>query len=50
MVNVEELPPQPFIDLMGRMGLTTRIIDSASAGQAPIEVLEAAELLGAKAA
>ena len=25
MVNVEELPPRPFLDLLGRMGLPTRV-------------------------
>ena len=28
MANIEELPPVPFIDLIGRMGLPTRIRDS----------------------
>jgi saccharopine dehydrogenase-like NADP-dependent oxidoreductase len=28
MANVEELPPVPFIDLLDRMGLTTRIRDA----------------------
>ncbi|QQR40170.1 saccharopine dehydrogenase family protein [Devosia rhizoryzae] len=28
MVNVEELPPVPFIELLGRMGLPTRIRDA----------------------
>jgi Saccharopine dehydrogenase and related proteins len=28
MVNVEELPPQPFLDLIGAMGLPTRIRDA----------------------
>jgi saccharopine dehydrogenase-like NADP-dependent oxidoreductase len=29
MVNVEELPPQPFLELIGAMGLPTRIRDEA---------------------
>lgn len=29
MANVEELPPQPFLDLLGRMGLPSRIRDEA---------------------
>lgn len=28
MVNVEELPARPFLDLLGEMGLPTRVIDS----------------------
>jgi saccharopine dehydrogenase-like NADP-dependent oxidoreductase len=28
MANIEELPPVPFIDLLGRMGLATRIRDA----------------------
>ncbi|UYO00788.1 MAG: saccharopine dehydrogenase family protein [Devosia sp.] len=28
MANVEELPPVPFIDLLGRMGLPTRVRDA----------------------
>ncbi|WEX10998.1 saccharopine dehydrogenase family protein [Chelativorans sp. AA-79] len=27
MANVEELPPRPFLDLLGKLGLTTRIRD-----------------------
>ncbi|SMQ70027.1 carboxynorspermidine dehydrogenase [Devosia lucknowensis] len=29
MANIEELPPVPFIDLLGRIGLTTRVRDAA---------------------
>lgn len=28
MVNVEDLPARPFLDLLGRMGLPTRVIDA----------------------
>lgn len=45
MVNVEELPPQPFIALMDQIGLPTQIIDSAESGTSPVEALEAG-LLG----
>src|SRR5690606_2692051 len=41
MVNVEELPPQPFIDLMNKIGLPTQIIDSAESGSSPVEALDA---------
>ncbi len=29
MVNVEDLPPRPFLELLGRLGLPTRIKDAA---------------------
>lgn len=29
MVNVEDLPARPFLDLLGKMGLPTRVIDAA---------------------
>ncbi len=45
MANVEELPPQPFIALMDKMGLPTQVIDSAAAGVPPVEIVEAAESL-----
>lgn len=41
MVNVEELPPQPFIALMNEIGLPTQVMDSAAAGVAPVEIVEA---------
>ena len=34
MVNVEEMPPRPFLELMGEMGLPTRVIDAS--GDNPI--------------
>ncbi|WP_207102282.1 saccharopine dehydrogenase NADP-binding domain-containing protein [Paracoccus shandongensis] len=34
MANVEELPARPFLELLGQMGLPTRVIDSA--GDHPI--------------
>ena len=34
MVNVEDLPARPFLDLLGRMGLPSRVIDAA--GDHPI--------------
>ncbi len=34
MVNVEDLPPQPFLELLGDMGLPTRVIDAT--GDHPI--------------
>ncbi|MFV0387033.1 saccharopine dehydrogenase C-terminal domain-containing protein [Paracoccus sp. (in: a-proteobacteria)] len=34
MVNVEELPARPFLELLGQMGLPTRVIDAA--GDHPI--------------
>jgi hypothetical protein len=30
MVNVEELPPRPFLDLLGRIGLPTRVKEGES--------------------
>ena len=27
MVNIEQLDPEPFLDLLGKMGLTTQIED-----------------------
>jgi saccharopine dehydrogenase-like NADP-dependent oxidoreductase len=41
MVNVEELEPKPFIDLIDKMGLPTEVIEAPVAFQAPvIESLE----------
>lgn len=34
MVNVEELPPRPFLELLGTMGLPTRVIDTSGADHA----------------
>lgn len=34
MVNVEELPPKPFLELLGTMGLPTRVIDPSGADHA----------------
>ena len=34
MVNVEELPPRPFLELLGTMGLPTRVIDTSGADRA----------------
>ncbi|MCB5364067.1 saccharopine dehydrogenase family protein [Pusillimonas sp. CC-YST705] len=45
MVNVEELPPQPFIALMNEIGLPTQVIDSAASGTSPVEVIDAADTL-----
>ncbi len=45
MANVEELPPQPFIALMDKIGLPTQVIDSAAAGVSPVEIVEAADTL-----
>ena len=45
MVNVEELPPQPFIALMNEIGLPTQVIDSAAVGVAAVEIVEAADTL-----
>ena len=35
MVNVEELPPKPFINILNRIGLPTRIQDEN--GDRPVE-------------
>lgn len=41
MANVEELPPVPFIELLGRLGLPTRVRDAAGDRQFdPAEFLE----------
>src|SRR5690606_24551957 len=42
MANVEELPPVPFIALLGRMGLPTRIRDAN--GDRAFEDIELAEI------
>ncbi|MFD2172939.1 saccharopine dehydrogenase family protein [Rhodobacter lacus] len=34
MVNVEELPPRPFLELLGEMGLPSRVIDPTGADRA----------------
>jgi len=34
MVNVEELPPRPFLELLGSMGLPTRVIDTSGTDHA----------------
>ena len=34
MVNVEDLPARPFLELLGEMGLPTRVIDAT--GDHPI--------------
>jgi saccharopine dehydrogenase-like NADP-dependent oxidoreductase len=31
MVNVEDLPPRPFLELLGKMGLPSRVIDATGA-------------------
>jgi hypothetical protein len=32
MANVEDLPPRPFVELLGRMGLSTWIKDECGDG------------------
>ncbi|MDU4959323.1 MAG: saccharopine dehydrogenase family protein [Sporomusaceae bacterium] len=36
MVNVEELPARPFIDLLDRMGLPTEVVESPAPFKAPV--------------
>ena len=43
MVNVEELPPRPFLELLGRMGLQTWIRDECGDRQLVLDALRSRE-------